>query len=144
MAYVQLEDLEGSTEVIFFPNCLEEYAPLLKQDALIYVKGRVDSRQEVAKVLAKEVIPLSEVERHLAKSVHIKLITTGLEQETLLSLKEVLQSYPGNCSVYFCLKDSPHREIILGGNSELTIEPGPELMKKVEELVGDGSISFKP
>ncbi len=144
MAYVQLEDLEGSTEVIFFPNCLEEYAPLLKGDALIYVKGRVDSRQEVAKVLAKEVVPLSEVERHLAKSVHIKLITTGLEQETLLSLKEVLQSYPGNCSVYFCLKDSPHREIILGGNSELRIEPGPELMKKVEELVGEGSISFKP
>ena len=144
MAYVQLEDLEGTGEVIFFPNSLEEYAALLKQDALIYVRGTVDSRQDVAKVVAKEVIPLSEVEKHLAKSAHIKLIITGLEEETLLSLKEVLLSYPGNCSVYFDLKNGPHREIILGGNPELRIEPGQELMKKVEELVGEGSVSFKP
>jgi DNA polymerase-3 subunit alpha len=144
MAYVQLEDMEGSIEVIFFPRCLEEYATLLKQDALIYVKGRIDLRQDVPKVVVKEVIPLNEAERHLAKSAHIKLITAGLEEKALLSLKKVLLSYPGNCSVYFHLKGSLSRRIILGGNSELTVEPGTELMKKVEELAGEGNISFKP
>ena len=143
MAYVQLEDLEGRSEVIFFPECFEKYAVLLKQDAVIYVKGIVDFRQESPKVVAKEVLPLDDVEKHLAKSAHIKLIAAGLGEDIMLSLKKVLLEYPGGCSVYFHL-GYPDREVILGGNAGLMVEPGQKLVKEVEELAGDGSISFNP
>lgn len=144
MAIVGLEDMEGTTELIFFPDSYDGFSLLLKQDALIYVKGRIDLRQDRPKVVAEEVIPINEIEKRLSKSAHVRLITTGFEEETLSSLKDVLSSYPGECSVYFKLIDSRKRHVTLGGNSGLMVEPGEELVRRVEKLIGEGNISFKP
>ena len=62
LAYVQLGDMEGTTEVIFFPKAYSEYARLLREDEIVCVKGRVDHHQSVRRVVAKEVIPISEIE----------------------------------------------------------------------------------
>ncbi len=142
MAYVRFEDMEGTCEVVVFSKEYEEYSGILKKDGFVYIKGTVDFRQGVPKIVAKEVFPITEVERRLSKSVHIKLITTGFEEDNLLSLEKVLSSFPGECVVYFHLLDSRKRETVLGGNSSLMVEPGEKLVKQVEELVGEGNILF--
>ncbi len=144
MAYVQLEDMEGTAEIIFFPSVYDEYSGLLGKDALIYVKGGVGFRQGAPQIVVKEVIPISEVERSLSRSAHIKLVTTGFGEDILISLKKLLSSLPGECAVFFHLVDSKRREVILGGNSELMVEPGETLVERVEALVGEGNITFNP
>ena len=58
MAAIELEDMSGSTELIVFPRLLQSQRELLKEDAIILVRGKVDTRDDRAKVLAESVEPL--------------------------------------------------------------------------------------
>jgi len=44
MAVFTLEDLQGQVEVVMFPDVLNEYGDVLVQDAIIFVKGKLDYR----------------------------------------------------------------------------------------------------
>jgi len=60
MAFVQLEDLYGSAEVIVFPNVYDRCRELIAEDKLIAVKGTINFKEDEApKVLAEKVWPLT-------------------------------------------------------------------------------------
>ncbi|MBO4290557.1 MAG: DNA polymerase III subunit alpha, partial [Lachnospiraceae bacterium] len=46
MAFLTLEDLVGSVEVVVFPQSYEEYGQLLVEEAKIFVRGRVSLKEE--------------------------------------------------------------------------------------------------
>lgn len=46
MAFVTLEDLYGSIDVVVFPRILQQYQELLKEDAIIFIKGRISVRDD--------------------------------------------------------------------------------------------------
>ena len=50
-----LEDLEGAIEVMFFPQTYEQVAVSLAEDAVVVVKGRLDRREDVPKLIAIDV-----------------------------------------------------------------------------------------
>src|SRR2546429_191968 len=62
MAFVTLEDLTGSCEVIIFPKAYEQVHFLLKRDAVLVVRGKVDVMEQQAKILADRVMTLEEAE----------------------------------------------------------------------------------
>ncbi|HTE03546.1 MAG TPA: OB-fold nucleic acid binding domain-containing protein, partial [bacterium] len=62
MAFVTLEDLTGSCEVIIFPRAYEQVHFLLKRDAVLVVRGRVDVMEQQAKILADRVMTLEEAD----------------------------------------------------------------------------------
>jgi hypothetical protein len=55
MLVVQLEDLQGSVEVVVFPKVFADTAPAWADDAVVLVSGRVDHRDEEAKLLCDTV-----------------------------------------------------------------------------------------
>ncbi len=55
MAFVQLEDLQGSAEVIVFPSIYEKTRALWEEDKILIVKGRVDTKGRGAKVICESV-----------------------------------------------------------------------------------------
>src|SRR4029077_5177631 len=61
MAFVQLEDLTGSVEVVVFNSTYAAARGLLVEDAVLVVKGRVDHKQQgETKLVALEVAALDE------------------------------------------------------------------------------------
>ncbi len=61
MAFLQLEDLYGVTEVVVFPNVYERCAAFTEVDQVIAVRGTLNFKEEEApKVLADEILPLEE------------------------------------------------------------------------------------
>ncbi len=58
MAFLTLEDLTGSVEVLVFPRAYEEQGFALKRDAVVLLRGKVDLEEQGAKLLCEEVIPL--------------------------------------------------------------------------------------
>src|SRR5437667_15457 len=62
MAFVTLEDLTGSCEVIIFPRAYEQVHFLLKRDAVLVVRGKVDVMEQQAKILADRVMTLEEAD----------------------------------------------------------------------------------
>ena len=53
-AAATLEDLGGAIEVLFFPNSYQLYATAIADDAIVIVKGKVDKREDVPKLIAMD------------------------------------------------------------------------------------------
>ncbi|GGM86836.1 DNA polymerase III subunit alpha [Dactylosporangium sucinum] len=53
-ASATLEDLDGSIEVMFFPNTYEEIGQYVAEDAIVAVKGRVDRREDSPRLMAMD------------------------------------------------------------------------------------------
>jgi DNA polymerase-3 subunit alpha len=58
MAFLTLEDLTGSVEVVVFPRVYEQQGFALKRDAVLLLRGKVDIDEQTAKLLCEEVLPL--------------------------------------------------------------------------------------
>lgn len=61
MAFVMIEDLVGTVEVIVFPRDFEKYANVLEEDSKVFVAGRVSVEEgKNAKLICEKVVPFSE------------------------------------------------------------------------------------
>lgn len=66
MAFITLEDLVGTVEIIVFPRDYEKYSMLLLEDAKIFVKGRANVEEEKnGKLICEEIIPFEATKREL-------------------------------------------------------------------------------
>ncbi len=103
MAFVTLEDLVGTVEVLVFPKVYEKYKMLLNEDKKVFMQGRVSSADEAqGKLICEHVIPFE----NLPKELWIQF--TDLEQykkqeKDLLNMLELLD---GNDPVFIYLKNS--------------------------------------
>ena len=51
MLFVELEDLTGRIEVIVFPKTLQQTASLWQEEKIVFVSGRVESKEEKLQIL---------------------------------------------------------------------------------------------
>jgi DNA polymerase-3 subunit alpha len=97
MARFVLEDLQAAMEVFVFPKTMAEYGALIENDAIVVVRGRLDTREEEPKIVCMEVTrPLLE-RGH--EDLHISLPLGVLTDATVEKLKEVLSGHLGASGV---------------------------------------------
>lgn len=61
MAFLELEDLVGTVEIVVFPRDYEKYGSLLAEDAKIFVKGRVSVEEDKdAKLICEQIVGFDE------------------------------------------------------------------------------------
>ena len=99
MAFLTLEDFQGSMEVILFPKVYQNCAMFLKEEEVYLVKGRANvSADGEGKIIAMEVNPLILGEKEPPKSVWLKL---GQEKEVpFQQITAILRKYSGDVPVY--------------------------------------------
>jgi len=143
MAIIGFEDLDGTVEVLVFPSAYPNLAKHIKMDAILFIKGRLNMREEEPKIIASEMVPIDEVREKLTKAVYINLVSTGLEKDILETLKGILAKYPGELPVYlgFLRPDKKVTEILLG--ADFRVAPAEKLVTDIEELLGQGVIDFR-
>jgi DNA polymerase-3 subunit alpha len=66
MAFLKLEDLQGEIEAVVFPRTYEQVQPLLVEDNILLVRGKVEARNDRMSVLA-DVIQLYEATLPMAE-----------------------------------------------------------------------------
>lgn len=143
MAIFGLEDLTGMVEVIVFPEAYENgIGKYLHRDELFIVKGKLNWREEKARIVASEVIPFSRAREHFIHQMTLKLSTAGLEEDTLKKLKELFEKNRGNCQVNFNLSAPRNKPMKI--SSKIQVKLSDELLEEVERLLGRDSIQLSP
>ena len=107
MAFVELEDLYGITEVIVFPKTYEKYSHLIKEDGIVLIQGVLQIREdESPKVIANAIADLqnSGGEKQ-SGDITVELTDGGPVNFKLAQLKEILSRYPGDRRVIVRLPD---------------------------------------
>ena len=99
MAFLQLEDMYGATEVLVFPRVYERLSALLAQDAALLLRGRLSVREEEEpKLLLEEARPLSGGEKPAPPPGKLFLKAPDALRDSAL---KILSATPGNIPVIF-------------------------------------------
>lgn len=142
MAFVTLEDMDGAFEVVVFSDVYSRTSDLLCEDSLVMVAGQVNFRDGEPKVIAEEIVPMEEAEEKFARASHIKLMTAGLEENTLEKLARVVAENEGRCKLFIHCATPDAGEVIIESAAGKGLKPGPEVKEQVEALMGEGSIWY--
>ena len=109
MAFITLEDLMGSVEVIVFPRDYENNRDLLTEDEKLFIRGRVSLGDEpVGKLVCEQVIPFDAVPRQL----WLQFEDMAGYQATEAELMELLKSSEGNDQVIIYLKKERAKKML--------------------------------
>ncbi|NQT28694.1 MAG: hypothetical protein HQ570_03765, partial [Candidatus Omnitrophica bacterium] len=138
MAILKLEDETGSIEVFVFPRLFEECAFYLRETAILVIKGKVETKDEVPKVLASQVIPVEKVSDYI-KGVNISLENNGI---SLNNLKSVFLNHKGQTPVYFSFKDSKLKGVKVKTGSKFCIALDEKGLKEIGTAVGEENLSL--
>jgi DNA polymerase III subunit alpha len=97
MAVFQLEDLQSSIEVTVFPKTMLDHGHKLVDDAVVTVRGRIDTRDETPKLMCTDVTVLDSVGD--APELRVRLRAVSLSDERIEQLKRLLLDHPGDSPV---------------------------------------------
>jgi len=141
MATFVLEDLTGKIEVVAFPECFAKHGTYLREGQLVWVKGKYMGEEDNRRISLSQAMPLAEAFEKQAKRVVVRIFLPGLEEATLSELKTILDAHEGKCPICFEL-ETPHSYRLVAQSAEVQkVTPSEELLKKVEALLGEKSVS---
>ena len=115
MAFITLEDMTGSMEMLVFPKVLALYSSLLREGEAVVVTGRLSTREdEEPKIICEKVTRPEELfspEEAAGRSASGKrtglfLLCPGMEEPATVKARELLAAFPGKTPVYFRFRDS--------------------------------------
>lgn len=155
MAFVTVEDMLGSLEVIVFPKILEKASQLLFVSGVITVMGTLSVEEEKEpKILANIIsgapdinspVPLNSQSESVSAN-HKKGKHKGLflrfenENDKRIEKAKIISSiFEGNFPLYFYYKDKKHYEL---QKRELFIEPNRTMLGELSRLLGDENVAF--
>ncbi len=136
MAFVDLEDLKGTVEVICFPDCFAKAEEHLNGDEPLLVKGTVDKDERGVKLKATSVEPLSGAAQTRTTRLRLRLEAPGLTREQLVLLRQTLDKHPGPCRVSLHLRVPGKGEAVLMLPGQYRVAAEPALIDSVNQLFG--------
>ena len=155
MAKGTLEDLTGSVPVTIFASLLERVGSWLAEGQPVLVTGVVRSsaapgapepESEGApvpvEIIAREIQPLEGMREASATGVRLLTPVPGTLDETLASVREVLESSPGSVPVSLDVRRAGQWEVRIRAAGRLAVRPTPELTRGLERLLGPGSVRY--
>ncbi|MBI5846402.1 MAG: DNA polymerase III subunit alpha [Nitrospirae bacterium] len=138
MAYLTLEDDEGSVEVIIFPNLYKSAFERLKKDAVVLVKGSIDKDEKGVRLRGLEVSNLEDAGRKSIRKMEISLPESQGSSQGLQNIRSLVMEYPGDCQLYLRIRGDKSQTLIA---TSISIKPDTALVKRLETMIGKGAIT---
>ena len=136
MAFVTLEDFNGSYEVIVFASSFRTSRERLEKDNLVVIPGKITIRDgSDTKIIADKVYTIDEALRYLTRTIHVRVEGEKLGDAELEGLRETIAQYSGEKQIVLHVK--------LNGDGErkirprvMGVSPGLELIGELKKISG--------
>ena len=135
MAFLQIEDLVGSVEVIVFPRDYEKHADKIMEDNKVFIKGRVSVEEEKdAKLILENMMEISEVPKKLWIKFSDKSQFEALENDMM----DILKSSDGKDEVVVYISDIKAMKKLPPSHY---VEVNDELLDRLKERFGEDAVA---
>jgi DNA polymerase-3 subunit alpha len=139
MATFVLEDLASAIEVMVFPRTMADYGHLLEADAIVCVKGRLDTREDEAKLIAMEITAPEIVLDEEAAPFRISAKPSMLDRMRVERLGQILRAHSGRHPVLVHVPAARAVKVMELGD-EFWVDAGASLCAELRELLGEDCI----
>lgn len=170
MAFITLEDLYGTMEVIVFPKILKNYSSLLVNENAVFIDGRISIKEEEQpKIICDSVRPMKNSENDGALKTNVEngqntpyysdvkensVISRGhnsrrlyirtdanTDSETLNAAISLLKYFSGNTPVCLCSKESSGNTVKMN-DGQYMVDAGETLINELIERFGAENVKL--
>ena len=136
MAFITIEDLMGTVEVIIFPRDYEKNRLYLEEENKVFVRGRVSEEDEApSRLICEEIIPFKRTKRELWLQFDSKESFRQQEKE----LYDMISVSEGEDTVViYCKAERAMKR--LGANRNVRAESG--LLSRLTNYLGESCVKL--
>ena len=137
MAFLKLEDLVGSVEVIVFPKSYEKYTDKLKEENKVFISGRVSAEDEKdAKLICEKIEGFDEI----PKKLWLKFDSMALYREKEGQVAEILDASEGPDQVIYYIEETKQMKK-LPANKNVRADEG--VLSALEEVLSKENVKVR-
>ena len=134
MAFVTLEDMVGSVEVIVFPRDYENKKQLLNEDAKVFISGRTSIGDDPAgRLICEQVIPFDEV----PKDLWLKFADKTEYDARWPEVTEILRGSDGHDTVIIYLEKERAKKVL---PANWHVAASTEVTEKLMKIIGEKNV----
>jgi DNA polymerase-3 subunit alpha len=139
MAFVTLEDLEGSVEATCFADLWERSRSLLAAGSVVEVRGRVNLREEAdPKIVLLSARAVAAPDPAVAPALHLD-IDPGSSDQALGHVRALLVRHPGESPVYSTVREPSGAPATVRAR-RLLVDPCDALLGALRARLGAGAV----
>ena len=136
MAFLTLEDLAGSVEVIVFPKDYEKNQQYLEEESKVFIRGRVSEEDEAdSKLICETVIPFEQTRKELWLQYPDKAAYLAGEQELFAMLAD---AEGDDTVIIYCRKEKAVKKLPLGRN----VKADKVLLSRLTNYLGEACVKL--
>jgi DNA polymerase-3 subunit alpha len=144
MAFVTLEDLEGTFDLVVFSEPYAQYGSLLKSameaegdegPKAVLVTGKLEGG-DPPKVLVREALELDRAEEKLSSQLRVRIRSEEATSDRLRALRDLFHARPGECAVTLHVVIPDESETVISVSSIRGVRPDAALRQDVDALFG--------
>ena len=134
MAFLTVEDLLGTVEVVVFPRDYEKYRKYIEEDAKVFVRGRVSEEDDNAsKLICENITAFDEIPCEL----WIQFADIQSYQDEEKNLASLLQTTTGNDQVViYCAKEKAIKRL----PASYCVQVSKEFLQQLEQHFGESRV----
>ena len=134
MAFLTVEDLVGTVEVVVFPRDYEKWQTLITDDARVFIQGRVNAEDDrPSKLILEKVHSFEDIPREIWIQFKDKAEYSAAEAE----LQSFLQSASGTSAVVIYLKDVKAMKRL---PAAFCIRSNEEILSELKKKYGESNV----
>lgn len=141
MAFVNVEDLTGSMEVLVFPKVLIQCADAVRENAVVLIDGRVSIKEEEgAKLLAERILDMNLIGATRPAATELWLRLPSRMSKAYEKAETMLSFFYGASPVYLYFEDTKQR---LRAPRTMWCTPEALLLKELAALLGEENVKLR-
>ena len=142
-AIVTLDRMSSRTELFIFHDLYEQKKDLIKDNALLFVIGKLSNRQseddDILKIIAEDIVDMKQVRSKFSKHIHIKIEYNQNDSAMLNSIKSLAESHKGSCRLILNIETSSGyiQKIV---SQDLNVSSSGDFIQLLRDIVGKNNV----
>ena len=132
-AILTVEDFTGSVEVMVWGEVYAKTAKEIDKGKIVAITGKLDKREESARIVANEIGPISP--RRSVKALTIDIPMEKADDERLIAIRDLVRQFPGIQPLYLRFLSPDGHEIRLKANGDFSVRDAEDFRARLAELL---------
>jgi DNA polymerase-3 subunit alpha len=143
-AFLHVEDLHGSIEVIAFNDVYDRNLGMIQVDTLVVIDGSMDMRSGQPKIIAGSFERIESMREKLQHQIALKLDidTNVLSDGELHQMADLFQDHQGETNIEFNVLSSEAKRPFAMHVRKFVVEPNEELLDGLKTLLGEEAVTL--
>jgi DNA polymerase-3 subunit alpha len=145
MAILTVEDLTGSCECVVFSETYEKLQHLLREEAILFLVGKVDRRRETPQIIVEDAVPIEKAVETLTGGVLLRLAKSP-DRENLQALGGLLGRHRGRCPLLLEVQPASRDDlrVVVKPSAGWLVAPSRDLYDQLCGLLGQQNVVLMP